>query len=173
MPGSRHVLLGSMAGTTGLEPATSAVTGQRSNQLNYVPAGNNCWWAVSDSNGRPPGCKPVQATRSQCSSIDKRLSILPFDKIGERPWSVLRGVEALQFSLQCFDCQGRALARTAQAARKRPKHGPRDGWAARKHGHHPDRSLLVLFQHGGRLHFLMGAKRKYIETPLQASAPPT
>lgn len=28
-----------MAGTTGLEPATSAVTGQRSNQLNYVPAG--------------------------------------------------------------------------------------------------------------------------------------
>jgi hypothetical protein len=29
-----------MAGTTGLEPATSAVTGQRSNQLNYVPFQN-------------------------------------------------------------------------------------------------------------------------------------
>jgi hypothetical protein len=27
-----------MAGTTGLEPATSAVTGQRSSRLNYVPA---------------------------------------------------------------------------------------------------------------------------------------
>jgi hypothetical protein len=26
-----------VAGTTGLEPATSAVTGQHSNQLNYVP----------------------------------------------------------------------------------------------------------------------------------------
>jgi hypothetical protein len=26
-----------LAGTTGLEPAASAVTGQRSNQLNYVP----------------------------------------------------------------------------------------------------------------------------------------
>jgi hypothetical protein len=32
-----------LAGTTGLEPAASAVTGQRSNQLNYVPSffGNN------------------------------------------------------------------------------------------------------------------------------------
>jgi hypothetical protein len=32
---SKH--LKRMAGTTGLEPAASAVTGQRSNQLNYVP----------------------------------------------------------------------------------------------------------------------------------------
>ena len=33
-----------MAGTTGLEPATSAVTGQRSNQLSYVPTENiNCF----------------------------------------------------------------------------------------------------------------------------------
>ena len=31
-------LLKGMAGTTGLEPATSDVTGRRSNQLNYVPA---------------------------------------------------------------------------------------------------------------------------------------
>jgi hypothetical protein len=31
------MLLEKLAGTTGLEPATSAVTGQRSNQLNYVP----------------------------------------------------------------------------------------------------------------------------------------
>src|SRR5882724_6075528 len=30
-------LLEGIAGTTGLEPAASAVTGQRSNQLNYVP----------------------------------------------------------------------------------------------------------------------------------------
>src|SRR3954451_6989253 len=29
---------GGVAGTTGLEPATSDVTGRRSNQLNYVPA---------------------------------------------------------------------------------------------------------------------------------------
>ena len=31
------IFLRFMAGTTGLEPATSAVTGQRSNQLSYVP----------------------------------------------------------------------------------------------------------------------------------------
>ena len=38
--------LESMAGTTGLEPATSAVTGQRSNQLSYVPIlfFNNFGW---------------------------------------------------------------------------------------------------------------------------------
>jgi hypothetical protein len=31
-----------VAGTTGLEPATSDVTGRRSNQLNYVPAAYFC-----------------------------------------------------------------------------------------------------------------------------------
>ena len=33
-----HGYRGMMAGSTGLEPAASAVTGQRSNQLNYDPA---------------------------------------------------------------------------------------------------------------------------------------
>jgi hypothetical protein len=47
-----------MAGTTGLEPATSAVTGQRSNQLNYVPReGMDIWWAVTDLNRGPSRCK--------------------------------------------------------------------------------------------------------------------
>ena len=43
-----------MAGPTGLEPATSGVTGQRSNQLNYDPAEDvrvrQMQWAVQDSN---------------------------------------------------------------------------------------------------------------------------
>ena len=38
-----------MAGSTGLEPAASAVTGQRSNQLNYDPA-----FAVGDIHRRCP-----------------------------------------------------------------------------------------------------------------------
>src|SRR5262249_51170395 len=38
-----------LAGATGLEPAASAVTGQRSNQLSYAPAG------VCSSYRRPKG----------------------------------------------------------------------------------------------------------------------
>ena len=55
----------SVAGTTGLEPATSAVTGQRSNQLNYVPrvvARTAGWWAVTDLNRGPSRCKSVTAS---------------------------------------------------------------------------------------------------------------
>jgi hypothetical protein len=58
LPTAAHALAGKrerrLAGSTGLEPAASAVTGQRSNQLNYDPK-PKCfptftWWAVQDSN---------------------------------------------------------------------------------------------------------------------------
>ena len=59
----RLIALEGMAGTTGLEPATSAVTGQRSSRLNYVPRdGYVKWWAASDLNTGPSGCKPDALT---------------------------------------------------------------------------------------------------------------
>ena len=57
-------MIENMAGTTRLELATSAVTGQRSNQLNYVPTEgeSSLWWALKDLNLRPFGCKPNALT---------------------------------------------------------------------------------------------------------------
>ena len=57
-----------MAEWTGLEPATSGVTGQHSNRLNYHSAETNIiaceygarntfWWALRGSNPRPAPCK--------------------------------------------------------------------------------------------------------------------
>src|SRR5437773_665540 len=45
-----------MAGTTGLEPATSDVTGRRSNQLNYVPASGK---RFHRSTATAPGPNPL------------------------------------------------------------------------------------------------------------------
>jgi hypothetical protein len=42
---------GSEAGATGLEPATSGVTGRRSNQLNYAPEGRSVYLASQRSEG--------------------------------------------------------------------------------------------------------------------------
>jgi hypothetical protein len=39
------------AGATGLEPATSGVTGRRSNQLNYAPEGQPVYLASPDWSG--------------------------------------------------------------------------------------------------------------------------
>ena len=39
-----------MAGLTGLEPATSGVTGRRCNRLYYSPLFNCKWWAKQGSN---------------------------------------------------------------------------------------------------------------------------
>ena len=50
-----------LAERTGLEPATSGVTGQHSNQLNYRSALQLLlwcsWWVLRVSNPRPSPCK--------------------------------------------------------------------------------------------------------------------
>ena len=59
-------LLKRMAGTTGLEPAASAVTGQRSNQLNYVPTRQ-----INDA--RPvSGFEPIQVRLINVKSAPQR-----------------------------------------------------------------------------------------------------
>src|SRR5712691_3372034 len=79
-----------MAGWTGLEPATSDVTGRRSNQLNYHPAkvvgGGECrggmgrpgWWAVLrrlDANGgRRMGRRREELTPGIHSSFTREAS---------------------------------------------------------------------------------------------------
>jgi hypothetical protein len=91
-----------MAGTTGLEPATSAVTGQRSNQLNYVPrvSPKTCttcepckalkacntvrWWAVTDLNRGPSRCKRDALTADPRSRLRKFFSRLHHRKIREQ-----------------------------------------------------------------------------------------
>ena len=39
------------AGATGLEPATSGVTGRRSNRLSYAPVGGTVWQHVTERSG--------------------------------------------------------------------------------------------------------------------------
>jgi hypothetical protein len=61
-----------MAGTTGLEPATSAVTGQRSNQLSYVPTLNTpnaifCFDNMNECIRNQARCEP--APDAFCSLI--------------------------------------------------------------------------------------------------------
>src|SRR5215470_11805585 len=68
-----------MAGTTGLEPAASAVTGQRSNQLNYVPGCGKSWLVRGAVRPRPSSLALVwlklfldedpKALRTGCQSI--------------------------------------------------------------------------------------------------------
>jgi hypothetical protein len=50
---SPECTLGEVAGSTGLEPATSGVTGQRSNQLNYDPARRATFPTVAIHLARP------------------------------------------------------------------------------------------------------------------------
>ena len=79
-----------MAGTTGLEPATSAVTGQRSNQLSYVPR--------SFFNNRDGSFAGNLSARTYCFSCPESASVL-----GTIPTRSPHRGNTLSLPDQCFD----------------------------------------------------------------------
>ena len=68
-----------MAGVAGLEPVTSAVTGQRSNQLSYAPAKGKqkVRKDLSEVNGRTISnpARPCFTSRFQMPRIDARFAL--------------------------------------------------------------------------------------------------
>ena len=60
-----------MAGMTGLEPATSCVTGRRSNQLSYIPA-LRVFFIMAGMTGLEPATSCVTGRRSN------QLSYIPY-----------------------------------------------------------------------------------------------
>ena len=86
--------VGLVADRTGLEPATSAVTGRHSNQLNYRSALNQkpffkrMWWVLQGSNLRPTPCKGV-ALPTELNTHKKRRRIV-----------TIRGIESSGFHTQ-------------------------------------------------------------------------
>ena len=68
-----------MAGATGLEPAASGVTGRRSNQLSYAPAGN-----AADLRLAPSQVKEGAVTRHEAA----RLRFAPARQPSRMDWLV-------------------------------------------------------------------------------------
>jgi hypothetical protein len=69
-----------MAGTTRLELATSAVTGQRSNQLNYVPAiVASAWKQLRTETADRSSRMQFPTTISRSQRVDNRVSQLNSD----------------------------------------------------------------------------------------------
>src|SRR5579872_3546968 len=69
-----------MARVTGLEPATSGVTGRRSNQLSYTPASDE----FRRMTGNRPDRAPTGASQDQSSVSELRRSETPAAKLARR-----------------------------------------------------------------------------------------
>jgi hypothetical protein len=78
-----------MAGATGLEPATSGVTGRRSNQLSYTPANldrgaTSYLGGVGVSSNSPASAAAVEAAMKAPAPVDAR-SCTTAQKSVQRP----------------------------------------------------------------------------------------
>src|ERR1019366_6273175 len=85
-----------MAGTTGLEPATSDVTGRRSNQLNYVPANTsrrytnaNTAGACTPNHARQMGARLESGGRRDSSAKRLESQRMPYARQGAVLWGSL------------------------------------------------------------------------------------
>ena len=86
-----------MAGATGLEPATSAVTGQRSNQLSYAPAKNGSQNVCQLPTNRQQVCdvfskKKDSRARSQCKGRGITLQGIDFAQLDHAHYPVTETV---------------------------------------------------------------------------------
>ena len=114
-----------VARVTGLEPATSGVTGRRSNQLSYTPTqknyqtiyahpndksrsvrqltGHNEWWAVTGSNRRPSRCKrdalPAELTALEADLLNDKSEKV--NQIKSRP-IISAGLNTIKKLLICW-----------------------------------------------------------------------
>ena len=68
-----------MAGSTGLEPAASGVTGQCCNQTQLRPHTGN-WWAIQGSNLWPTACKAAALPAELIARLDKEKYWKRFEK---------------------------------------------------------------------------------------------
>jgi hypothetical protein len=86
-----------MAGTTGLEPAASAVTGQRSNQLNYVP---NMLMQRYASRHLAFGVRPWQRSESSLGSVSRTKQLNPLFHRNSFPKNAKEGRNASRKALE-------------------------------------------------------------------------
>ena len=87
-----------LAEWTGLEPATTGVTGRYSNQLNYH---SNPWWVLRGSNPRPSPCKgdalPAElSTRNTAGAVPRILQMPDPRSSGALVYSLLKTFASLE-----------------------------------------------------------------------------
>jgi hypothetical protein len=71
MPSTDRAKRGMLAGSTGLEPAASGVTGRRSNQLNYDPERDLCGPPYVKGGSRKPSWLASRSSRSRLTRVSE------------------------------------------------------------------------------------------------------